>query len=180
MEEWLPRLLRLVDKRRLAGWIRNPPLLWGMKIAVRLFAPRQCVGAVGVVFNQDGKVLIVEHVFRTDFPWGLPGGWIERGENPGETVRREIEEELKLKVEVKELLFSEQVALVPKSSHPRHLGLAYYCKFISGVVANTPEILSVEWADPHSIKQEMAPFQRKAIIVAREIFSRENSVLKDG
>jgi 8-oxo-dGTP pyrophosphatase MutT (NUDIX family) len=154
-------------------------MFWGMKIAVRLFAPRQCVGAVGVVFNQEGKILILEHVFRTDFPWGLPGGWIERGENPVETVRREIEEELKLKVEVRELLFSEQVGLVPKSTHPPHLGLAYYCKFISGVMANAPEILSVEWADPHNIKQEIAPFQRKAIMAGREIFCRENSTSKN-
>src|SRR5467141_1565679 len=114
VEKWLPRLVQIVDKRRMAGWLRNfPPMFWGMKLAVRLFAPRQCVGAVGVVFNQAGQVLIVEHVFRTDFPWGLPGGWIECGENPADTVRREIEEELKLKVEVKRLLFSEQVGLVP-------------------------------------------------------------------
>ena len=92
-------------KRQLAGWLRRfAPLRWLLALAVRLFAPRHYVGAAGVIFNEAGQMLLIEHVFRPHFPWGLPGGWVEYGETPAETVRREVEEELGLRVEVKQLL----------------------------------------------------------------------------
>ena len=161
-------------KRQLSIWLgRFPPLRWGMHLAATLMAPRQPVGAVGAVFNDVGQVLLVEHVFRTDFPWGLPGGWIEQGEDPADTVRREIEEELELKVQVKHLLLSGQVGLTSRSIHPPHLGLAFYCRFVSGECVITPEVLSVEWTEPQNIQRELAPFQYRAIMLAKEIFDHE-------
>jgi ADP-ribose pyrophosphatase YjhB (NUDIX family) len=91
-------------KRQLATLLRRfTPLRWLLALAVRLFAPRHYVGAAGVVFNEMGQILLIEHVFRAHFPWGLPGGWVEHGETPAETVRREVEEELGLRIEVKQL-----------------------------------------------------------------------------
>lgn len=168
--------MHLVNKKQFAKWLRDVAILrWGMKIVARLLAPRQCVGAVGAVLNSAGQVLLVEHLFRTDFPWGLPGGWIERGEDPMETVRREIEEELQIQVEVRDLLCSEQVGLTAKSTHPRHLGLGYYCRYVSGECALTAEIISVEWVDALHIRQELAPFQRKTILLARRVFDQEQT-----
>ena len=168
--------MRLVNKKQLSKWLRDVAILrWCMKIVARLWAPRQCVGAVGAVLNSAGQVLLVEHLFRTDFPWGLPGGWIERGENPRDTVRREIEEELQIQVEVRDLLCSEQVGLVARSTHPRHLGLGYYCRYISGECAISTEVLSAQWVDALAIQQELAPFQRKAIALARQVFDREQA-----
>jgi ADP-ribose pyrophosphatase YjhB (NUDIX family) len=128
---------------------------------------------VGAVFNDAGQVLLVEHVFRTDFPWGLPGGWIELGENPTDAVQREIEEELHLQVQVKQLLFCEPVGLAPKSTHPPHLGLAFYCCLTAGECVLTPEILSFEWVDPRRIRQVLSPFQRKAVLMAQQVFDRD-------
>lgn len=148
-------------------------MLWGMRLVARLLAPRQCVGAVGAVFNDNGQVLLVEHTFRTDFPWGLPGGWVRPAENPMDTVKREAEEELKIRIEVKNLIISEQVDLISTSTHPPHLGLAYYCHFISGECIISFEILSYEWVNPQHINREIAPFQLKAITLGKEIFDRE-------
>jgi ADP-ribose pyrophosphatase YjhB (NUDIX family) len=144
-----------------------------MKITARVIAPRQCVGAVGAVLNSAGEILLVEHVFRTDFPWGLPGGWVKAGESPSEAVRREIQEELQIQIEVKDLLCSEQVGLTARSTHPRHLGLAYYCRYISGECNISAEVQSVEWVDAGRIRQDLAPFQRKAIALAKEVFDRQ-------
>lgn len=161
-------------KRRLAGCLREIAILrLAMKVLARLFAPRQSIGAVGAVLNTAGQVLLVEHVFRTDFPWGLPGGWVKPSENPVDAVRREIAEELQIEVEVTCLLCCEQIGLVAKSTHPRHLGLAYYCRYVSGECAITPEILSIQWVDSSYVHQELAPFQRKAITLARQAFERE-------
>jgi 8-oxo-dGTP diphosphatase len=173
VEAWSTAVLSVVDRHKIANHLRNSRLMvFAMKVVTRVLAPRQCVGVVGVVFNEAGQVLILEHVFRTDFPWGLPGGWIERGEHPVDAVRREIGEELRLNVRVKNLLLSQQIDLVAKSSHPPHLGLAYYCELLSGVLTTTPEILSADWVDPDRIEQELAPFQREAIRLGRQIFKQ--------
>ena len=169
--------MNFLGKRRLSIWLRQfLPLRWGMRLVAALIAPRQPVGAVGAVFNDAGQVLLVEHMFRTDFPWGLPGGWVEQGEDPADAVQREIEEELDLKVQIRQLLLSEPVGLTSFSTHPPHLGLAFYCRFVSGECTITPEILSFEWVDPQVIKRELAPFQHKAIMLAQKIFGQDRQI----
>jgi 8-oxo-dGTP diphosphatase len=154
-------------KRRLSHAVREYwPLRQALKVAAAVLAPRQPVGAVGVLFNENGRVLLVEHVFRTDFPWGLPGGWIERGEAPEEALLREFEEELGLAVEVGRLLHCGAIGLVEKSTHPRHLGLAFECRWTGGAVRMTREVLGVDWADPLAIRHSLAPFQQRAIELA--------------
>jgi len=162
-------------KHRVAGLMRRwRPLVWMLRVATRLLGPRQPVGVVGAVFNDAGQVLLVEHVFRTDFPWGLPGGWIERGEDPSDAVKREVSEELHLEIEVKALLLSAQIPVLPTSAHPKHMGLAYYCRLVGGdAPATAMEVLSVDWCDPRRIPYDMAPFQRRAAELGVEIFERE-------
>ena len=139
---------------------------FALKVVAAVVAPRQPVGAVGVLFNDQGQVLLVEHVFRTDFPWGLPGGWIERGETPAHAVAREFEEELGLAIEVGPLVHSQVVGLVEKSTHPKHLGLAFACRWKAGAVRLTREVIAAEWVAPHAIPYPIAPFQRQAVELA--------------
>jgi ADP-ribose pyrophosphatase YjhB (NUDIX family) len=169
-------------KRRWAGWLQRFSLLrWGLRLGVKLFVPRHYAGAVGVVFNHAGQLLLVEHVFRPYYPWGLPGGWIERGENPAETVRRELEEELGVRVAVKQLLLCEPQG--NQTGVPPGLGLAYYCRLVGDQPApnnitralNAYEILSVEWVDPEAIGPKLTPLDRRAIILAKQEFDREQA-----
>lgn len=171
-------------KQQLAGWLRRFRLLrWLLALAVRLFVPRHYVGAVGVAFNEAGQVLVLKHVFRPHFPWGLPGGWVERGEDPAETVRREFEEELALKVEVGPLLLClRQGGRLPNNTTPLGLGLVYYCRLLddSQMMARTlaqaaqnHEILAIEWVDPVAMPYELAPLERNGVLLARKMFERE-------
>lgn len=51
------------------------------------------VSAAAVILNQGGEVLILNHVLRPASGWGLPGGFLNTGEQPDEGIRREIREE---------------------------------------------------------------------------------------
>ncbi len=134
-----------------------------------------------MVFNDAGQILLVEHVFRPHCPWGLPGGWIERGENPAETVRRELEEELQLPVEVKRLLLCEPQGQAPGDQTPPGLGIAFYCRLANneGELNHIApplaayEVLSIEWVAPAEIGWSLTPLDQKAIVLATEVFERE-------
>lgn len=89
------RILRLVGR----FLKRFPKFAMPLYTLYRLTLGRFTIGAVGVLFDADGRVLLVEHRFHRDFPWGLPGGWIERGEVPQTGVERELYEELNLTVQ---------------------------------------------------------------------------------
>ena len=166
----------MLDRRRFSVWLRAfPPLRWSLKLAVRLFAPSHYAGAVVAVFDDQGHVLLVEHVFRTDHPWGLPGGWISRHEAPAEAVRRELQEELQLKVEIGPLLAAERIAPTPMANHPSHLGIAYYGRLIGGSGVPSAEVLGFRWADPDRIDEDLAPFQRAAIEQGHRVFLQERA-----
>ncbi len=170
-------------KRQLAGWLRRfPPLRWLLAVGVRLFVPRHYVGAVGAIFNDAGQVLLMEHVFRPHYPWGLPGGWVEYGESPADAVRREIEEELGLKVELKQVLSCEVQGGGLKNTTPRGLGLVYYCRLVGEAnsnklaeTQNNREILAIEWADPTTISYTLTPLERRGILFAKQAFEREQA-----
>lgn len=174
-------------KRQLAGWFRRfPPLRWLLAFGVRLFVPRHYVGAVGAIFNDAGQVLLMEHVFRPHTPWGLPGGWVEQDEHPAAAVRREIEEELGITVEIKQLLLCElQGNSSLKHAVPRSLGFVYYCRLTGdsqtflAKVHHNPEILSVEWVDPAAIPYRLTSLEGHGVALARQAFEQEQESTAD-
>jgi len=86
--------------------------LWGhlplgkgiRKLLVWLLSPKYTVGVVGLVRDEEGRILLLRHTYRRRKPWGIPGGGLQPGETLEECLRREIEEEAGIKVEVERLL----------------------------------------------------------------------------
>jgi ADP-ribose pyrophosphatase YjhB (NUDIX family) len=62
---------------------------------VRVLTPNFTVGAL-CVLEHDGRILLLRQVHREG--WTLPGGLLERGEVPAETVVREVGEETGLRI----------------------------------------------------------------------------------
>ena len=59
------------------------------RIAIRILYPRFPVGAVAIVCDEAGRVLLVRQTYhRGDERWGAPGGWLGRGETPREAAIR--------------------------------------------------------------------------------------------
>ncbi|MBL8628241.1 MAG: NUDIX domain-containing protein [Rhodospirillaceae bacterium] len=57
-------------------------------------------GAVGLFLTDDKRILVLSHVYRHKYPWGLPGGYLNRGETPEAGILRELREETGLVAEL--------------------------------------------------------------------------------
>ncbi len=68
-------------------------------------ASRPTVLVAAAVIFHDGKVLLTKRLPRGDLAniWEFPGGKVEAGENPEDTVVRECEEECAAQVEVDDI-----------------------------------------------------------------------------
>ena len=67
-------------------------------LAVRIIAPGHTVGALCFLERDDGRVLLLRQYHRDGLT--LPGGLLNRGEDPARAVVREVREETGLAVEV--------------------------------------------------------------------------------
>ena len=66
---------------------------------MRFTHTRFTVTAGAVIFNNQKQVLLLKHRFRAGSGWGLPGGFLEQGEQPIDALRRELREEIGLELE---------------------------------------------------------------------------------
>lgn len=87
-------LRRKAGTATLLGFRKMPGPL--KRAAVRLGAPTYTAGAV-CVLEHEGKVLFLWQPHRQG--WSLPGGLLDRGEEPAEAVRREVAEEIGLDID---------------------------------------------------------------------------------
>jgi len=65
-----------------------------------VFNQKFLIGVDALIVNENQEVLLFKHSYRKDIPWGLPGGWLKKGENPVEAVEREIQEESGFRVRI--------------------------------------------------------------------------------
>jgi 8-oxo-dGTP diphosphatase len=59
---------------------------------MRLFQDKFLVGVTGIIYNEKREILLFKHTYRSH-AWSLPGGYLESGEHPRESLEREIKEE---------------------------------------------------------------------------------------
>ena len=116
-------MLRRAHQRLLSLYGRLPRRV--RRFAVRRVAPSFRVGAMCFVERDDGALLLVRHAYRRN--WGVPGGLLERGEEPADAARREAREETGLDVE----LVSEPIVVIDVRA--RRIDVAYWCQ-LAGIV----------------------------------------------
>lgn len=156
--------------RRMAGVLRRLP--WsGMVIQriYRLLQPRFTVGVVGVLLDDKTEcVFLVEHILHTRTPWGLPGGWIARREDPAKTAEREFLEETGLRVRAVYPL------LVQRSPDLQtHMDIVYRCVLDGDgqTIHLNHELLNYRWT-PCDDLPPMVMFHEQSIRAAQN-FSGE-------
>jgi len=142
------RFIVTVNKQRVAALLRRAPWIGALgQMVYRRWQPWMTAGVVGAILNDQCQVLLVEHVFHPKFPWGFPGGWMSRREDPEDTIRREALEETGLSIEVLKPL----VVMTATYVH-NHLDIAYLCYApdTRGVRLSN-ELLAYRWCQPEAL-----------------------------
>ncbi len=76
----------------------------GLQLRImRVFQDQFLIGVTGIIFNDNGDILLFKHTYRSH-SWSLPGGYMKSGEHPKEALEREIKEESGLTVSVDDSL----------------------------------------------------------------------------
>ncbi len=149
-------------RRKTSEFLRHVPWIMAATYPlVRFLQPRHTIGVVGAVFNDKQEILLVEHVFHPNHPWGLPGGWVARNEAPAQAVKREFFEELTLSIEIEAVVAAE-------TTYRNHLDLAYLCNMKSDIGNINFELLNYGWFGVDQLP-EVNQFTRKAIQQAFEL-----------
>src|SRR4051794_31916625 len=89
-------------KRALNALYRAAPTSLLNRVA-NLLQPHFTVTVAAVVMDENRRVLLLKHTFRNGSGWGLPGGFIAKGEQPEKALRRELREEAGLEIDNVEL-----------------------------------------------------------------------------
>lgn len=127
------------------------------RLTMRLIEPRFTVTAGAVVVDERGRVLLLKHVFRAGSGWGIPGGFIEKGEQPDAALRRELEEEIGLKLKQAELVF------VRTLRRPAQVEIIFRCRPQGHFAPRSVEIKSADWFAPDALPAELSRDQRQLI-----------------
>jgi len=143
--------------KRLLGflWRKAPKAVrrWG----VRFTQPRFQVTAGAVVLNDEGRILLLKHVFRPGSGWGIPGGFLEPGEQPEDAVRRELREETGLELESAEMVFLRAL------KKPARVEIIYRCRANGKLSLQGYEIKSGDWFAPDELPSGLGADQRMII-----------------
>ena len=193
------RIMRYIEDQQvihrllLRVWRLFPPRLAGFLKGV--LARSWVLGAVAVMIDdtvRPAQVLLVEHSYRRRGAWGLPGGALDSipgdptepraDESPDDvieaTLRREVQEELGIQVNIIRMLRTDAVPYVAEEPGPYRLTFYFLCAPAGGFKAFR-EGLEAGKITPHSpeiTRMELVPLDRLA---AYDLFSPDARLLRN-
>lgn len=118
------------------------------------------LSVAAIIIDEQRRVLVLDHVLRPRSGWGIPGGFVDRGEQPINAIRREIKEETDIELT--------DPTICSIRTNDRHIEIIFIAAPNGEVKIKSSEIIGFEWFDPHDLPEEMNPGQKKLI---REVMS---------
>jgi len=125
------------------------------------------VGVPVIIINSKGEVLLGKRgKFLPLFGgiWGLPGGISEQGEKLIDTAKREVYEELGVKIKITKQS-KNTYEVFPTKENPIHtIGIVFYGKIILGKPKPKSETQQIGWFTPKQIKKMKLAYNHKEIL----------------
>jgi len=138
-----------------AVWRRAPKKV--RRWTIRLTNTRFAVTAAGVVVDDRGHVLLLKHVFRPGSGWGLPGGFVNAGEQVETGLARELREEVGLELQSARLLTTRVF------KRPRQIEIVFRCTAAGVARPRSMEISKLEWFAPNNLPESLPQDQKELI-----------------
>jgi len=113
------------------------------------------VGAV--LFDEAERILLLDHVFRTRAGWGLPGGFLMKGENPEDALRRELREEVAIEIANVKVIFTRTL------SQLKQVEIYFRARVIGDPKPSSFEIKSAQWFALDQLPPDLSNDQRRLI-----------------
>jgi mutator protein MutT len=124
---------------------------------MRLAHTRFTVTAGAIIINESGQVLLLKHRFRAGSGWGLPGGFIEAGEQPLDALRRELREELGLEVDGVEIFTARSFR------KPKQVEVLFRARAGGSLMPRTIEVERAEWFSLDALPEGLPRDQRRLV-----------------
>lgn len=127
------------------------------RLGVLISQARFTVTVGGVIEDDRGRLLLLKHRFRTGSGWGIPGGFINKAEQPEEALRRELGEEVGLELESAELAFLRTL------ERANQVEIYFRCRAAGQPRTTSMEISRAAWFTPDDLPQGLSRDQRRII-----------------
>ncbi len=141
-------------------WKRLPPGV--RRLLSRLTHQTFTVSVAGVIVASDERVLLLNHVIRPRDGWGLPGGFVDRGEQPIEALRREAAEETGIDIS--------NPRLIGISTINKHIEVLFAARTNDNARVNSPEITELGWFSENELPDVLSSGLK---IIIRKVLRQE-------
>jgi 8-oxo-dGTP diphosphatase len=148
-----------------AIWRRLPGI--ARRRMVRMGQERFTVTAGAMIFDNQDRILLLDHVFRPDGGWGIPGGFLTKDEQPEAGLRRELKEEIGIEVEDVTILFARTLR------KPRQIEIYYRARAVGQPAPCSFEIRKAGWFAIDDLPGDLSKDQRR--LIQRVLGVSENS-----
>ena len=135
------------------AWKVLPP--WLRLRIIRTTQQKFTVSAAAVVTNDEGKVLLLNHLLRPYSGWGLPGGFLTAKEQAEDAIKRELLEETGIAVENVEMFRVRTIA--------RHVEILFRASASTEGSVQSREILELGWFAVNELPEGLPESQNKIV-----------------
>ncbi|MCU1267102.1 MAG: hydrolase [Acidobacteria bacterium] len=110
--------------------------------------------AGAIVLDDQGRVLLLKHVFRAGSGWGIPGGFVQAGEQPEAALRRELREEVGLE------LSQVEIAFIRTLKRTRQIEIMFFCRSRGEARPRSVEVEQADWFPLQALPEALSEDQR--------------------